>query len=54
MAELVGRTRRPPRVTNTDGEDLVFHSLRWRVVDPAAVDEALRAAGLDGDGDPTV
>jgi hypothetical protein len=51
IIERLGRTWRPPRMTNTDGEDLVFHTLRWRVTDPAIVDAALRAAGLDTDGD---
>jgi hypothetical protein len=51
IAQCLGETRRPPRVSNTDGEDLVFHTLRWRVTDPVAVDGALRAAGLDAEGD---
>jgi hypothetical protein len=51
IVELLGETRRPPRMSNTDGEDLVFHTLRWRVTDRAVVDGALRAVGLDGGGD---
>jgi hypothetical protein len=51
IIERLGRTWRPPRMANTDGEDLVFHSLRWRVADRAAVDGALRAAGLAAVGD---
>ena len=49
--ERIGETRRPPLMSNTDGDDLVFHTLRWRLAEPAAVDGALRAAGLDADGD---
>jgi SEC-C motif len=51
LAERLSQTRRPPRMSNTDGEDLVFHTLRWRITDPAAVDGALRAAGLSSDDD---
>ena len=51
IAELLGQTRRPPRMSNTDGEDLVFHTLRWRITDPAAVDGELLAAGLSADDD---
>ena len=51
IVELLGETMRPPRMSNTDREDLIFHTLRWRVTDAAALDGALRAAGLEAKGD---
>jgi hypothetical protein len=53
IASLFGRTLRPPELRNTDGEDLVFHTMRWRVGDPEAVAGALQQAGLTADeGEP--
>lgn len=49
IAALLGESLRPPRLSNTDGEDLMLHTLRWRITDPAAIDGALRAAGLQAD-----
>jgi hypothetical protein len=43
---MVGESFRPPRMQNTDGQDLVFHTLRWRCPDPDGVDAALGRAGL--------
>jgi hypothetical protein len=51
LAALFGATLRPPQVQNTDGEDLVFHTLRWRCPDPERVDAALQQAGLRRDGE---
>ncbi len=51
IAALVGETLRPPRMQNTDGEVLVFHTLRWRCLHPDRVDAALRQAGLEADDD---
>jgi len=41
----------PPRLANTDGQDLVAHTVTWRVPDPVIVGEALVAAGLQAGGD---
>ena len=49
IASLVGRTLLPPRLSNTDGEDLVFHTMRWRVDRPDEVEAALGGAGLLAD-----
>jgi SEC-C motif/Protein of unknown function (DUF2384) len=51
IAVRIGETMRPPGMQNTDGDDLVFHTTRWRVSDPEAVDAALRGAGLSSDRD---
>jgi hypothetical protein len=49
IASLLGRTLLPPRLTNTDGEDMVFHTLRWRVEQPELVGPAMEQAGLQAD-----
>ena len=41
----------PPRLTNTDGDDLVAHTITWRVPDPSAVGDALVTAGFQADDD---
>ena len=41
----------PPRLANTDGQDLIAHTITWRVPQPDAVGTALVAAGLQADGD---
>ena len=46
LAEFLGRLFRPPRTSNTDGDDLELHTIRWHVGDPGGVDAALRDAGL--------
>lgn len=46
IAMIIADTLRPPRVTNTDGDQLVLHTITWRVADPAAVGPALVTAGL--------
>jgi hypothetical protein len=51
VAALVGRLLRPPHMQNTDGDELVFHTIRWRCPHPDRVGPALRAAGLNMDGD---
>jgi hypothetical protein len=51
IAVRIGETMRPPGMKNTDGDDLVFHTIRWRVNDPAAVDAALQAARLARDSE---
>ena len=54
IASVFGETLRPPRLQNTDGEDLVFHTIRWRVGDPDRVGTALEQAGLQADaGEPS-
>ncbi len=54
IASVFGETLRPPRLQNTDGEDLVFHTIRWRVGDPDRVGPALEQAGLQADaGEPS-
>jgi hypothetical protein len=53
IASLFGQTLQPPRLQNTDGEDLVFHSIRWRVGAAGLVSAALERAGLQADeGEP--
>ncbi|MDY7103705.1 MAG: SEC-C metal-binding domain-containing protein [Actinomycetota bacterium] len=57
VAGIVHRIVAPPRLTNTAGEELVIHTLRWSLpadVSEDALDEALRGAGLDPapDGGP--
>jgi hypothetical protein len=39
----------PPRLTNTDGHDLVAHTITWRLPDPSVVGDALVGAGLGAD-----
>ncbi len=57
IATVFAATLAPPRLSNTDGEPIVFHELSWRIggdgqPDVAAVDASLREAGLDrNDGD---
>ena len=51
IADAIGVMLAPPVLTNTDGEDLVFHTITWQVRHPDAVDAALAQAGLQGDGD---
>jgi hypothetical protein len=51
IAALAGRTMRPPQMKNTDGENLAFHTIRWRCREPDHVDGLLRRAGLNGDRD---
>lgn len=46
LAEFLGRLFRPPRMSNTDGDDLELHTIRWHIGDPDGVDAALRNAGL--------
>ena len=54
IASLFGRTLLPPRLQNTDGEDLVFHTIRWRVGQPELVGAAVEQAGLlADDGEPS-
>ena len=60
VAALIGRTIRPPQMSNTDGEELVFHSLTWRLdaaterADAAGVVAGLSEAGFVVDGDQVV
>ncbi len=60
VAALIGRSIRPPQLSNTDGEELVFHSLTWALdagterVDTAAAVAGLREAGFEVDGDEVV
>jgi hypothetical protein len=51
IAALAGRTMRPPQMKNTDGENLVFHTICWRCPEPDQVDGLLRRSGLNGDRD---
>ena len=41
----------PPRLSNTDGQDLIAHTITWRVPQPDAVGTALIGAGLKAEGD---
>ncbi len=49
LADALAAILAPPRLTNTDGDDLVTHTLSWRVPDPSDVGDALVAAGLRTD-----
>jgi hypothetical protein len=49
LTECLGDWFRPPTVQNTDGDDLEFHTIRWRIPRPRGVDSALRAAGFERD-----
>jgi hypothetical protein len=51
IAELLGEAMRPPEMQNTDGHDLVLHTLRWRIADDAALGAALEGCGLRADSD---
>ena len=32
IIECIAQTFAPPRIQNTDGHDLVFHTMKWRIV----------------------
>ncbi|MFT3854427.1 MAG: SEC-C domain-containing protein [Ilumatobacteraceae bacterium] len=49
IADVLSVMFAPPRLSNTDGHDLVAHTIRWRV-QVAAVPEALAQAGVHADG----
>jgi hypothetical protein len=57
IATVFAATLAPPQLSNTDGEPMVLHELRWRIAgdgqpDVAVLDASLREAGLDrNDGD---
>ena len=51
IAAIIGETMRPPQLQNTDGQDFVLHSLRWRCPPAADVGAALVAAGMTADSD---
>jgi hypothetical protein len=51
IADVLAAILAPPRLTNTDGENLVAHTITWHVPQPDAVDTALVAAGLRADGE---
>src|SRR5690606_11607542 len=51
IAQVLGAVFAPPRLTNTDEQDLVAHTARWRVPQPDGVGSALVAAGLKDEGD---
>ena len=56
IADVLGRQFLPRRLANTEGHDMVFHTIRWqlpREFDLAAVREAFDRRGLDAhDNDP--
>lgn len=51
VADEIAELFRPPTLRNTDGQDIAFHTLRWRVADPSTARSALQAAGLTADDD---
>jgi hypothetical protein len=53
VADLTGRLLAPPRIQNTDGQDLVFHEVTYALADRGAAWDAFRASTLDWDGDTT-
>lgn len=56
IADVLAAMLAPPRLTNTDGHELVTHTTTWRVPTPSAVGGALVAAGFraDSEGDWTL
>jgi hypothetical protein len=40
----------PPRLSNTDGHDLVARTITWHIAEPSTLDDALVAAGLQRAG----
>ena len=51
IADALAAMSAPPRLANTDGEDLVTHVMTWRAPQPDAIGTALVGAGLRADGD---
>ena len=51
LVARIGETMRLPGMQNTDGEDFVLHTMRWRVAEPSTVDAALRGVGFEADGE---
>ena len=51
IADALAVILAPPRLTNTDGQDLVAHTTTWRVPQPDAVGAELVGAGLQAEGD---
>ena len=51
VAEGLAAILAPPRLSNTDGRDLIRHTTIWRIPDPSFVGDALVAAGLQADND---
>ncbi len=51
VADALAAILAPPQLANTDGHDLVAHTITWRVPDPSLVGDALVAAGLQTDND---
>jgi len=49
LIALLAQKLRPPQLRNTSGEELVFHTTRWRVADADDVHDQLTAAGFVGD-----
>ncbi len=49
LVDHLGSAQAPPGHSNTDGEMMVMHTIRWRVGEPSAVDAALVNAGLERD-----
>ena len=51
IADALAAMLAPPRLANTDGQDLIAHTITWRVPQPDAVGTALVGAGLQAEGD---
>jgi hypothetical protein len=51
IADALAAILAPPRLTNTDGHDLVAHTITWRVPHSDGVSAALVAVGLQAEGD---
>jgi len=49
LIALLAQMLQPPQLRNTSGEELVFHTTRWRVADADDVHDQLTAAGFVGD-----
>ena len=51
IADVLAAILAPPRLTNTDGQDLVAHTIKWRVPHPDGVSAALVAVGMQAEDD---
>jgi hypothetical protein len=51
IADAIAAILAPPHLANTDGHDLIAHTITWRVPQPNAVGAALLGAGLQAEGD---
>ena len=51
FTELMASILRPPQLQNTDGDDMVLHTMRWKIAPGTDVGMALSGAGLLSEDD---